>query len=339
MSAHLIIKSSRARLVVLTVLLAIAFFATTAGPAGAATGICESLAGGVIEVEGTGGSGTQPTGYATLGAAFTAINTGVHTGTLVIDVCGNTTEGTATATLNASGSGAASYTTLTISPAGGAARTISGATTAGNPDDRLERRGQRHDRRFEHRRKFADDRQYDGFGDFGHLDDPVHRRRDQQRDHQFEPSGLGLVVGRHQRRDRLLQHRRRNGERQRQQYDLEQQYRPRGREPADQGDPGQRLHHHDGDRQQRHRHQQQQHLRLLRRGGHQRRRRDERRVQRLVDHQQPVLPNRNAHLDHGLAPRRRSTSAIRRRRPARRASLSPATRSASPRTPKPAPIP
>ncbi|HBL25538.1 MAG TPA: hypothetical protein DD490_01750, partial [Acidobacteria bacterium] len=104
-----------------------------AAPAVAAVGTCESLPGGVVEVEGTGGSGVQPTGYATLGAAFTAINTGVHTGTLAIDVCGNTAEGTATATLNASGSGAASYTTLTLSPVGGAARTISGATTAGNP--------------------------------------------------------------------------------------------------------------------------------------------------------------------------------------------------------------
>lgn len=110
----------------------------TAGPASFeptpfTTGTCESLPGGVVEVEGTGGSGTQPTGYATLGAAFTAINNGVHTGTIVIDVCGNTTEGTASATLNASGSGAAVYTTITMSPAGGAARTISGTTTAGNP--------------------------------------------------------------------------------------------------------------------------------------------------------------------------------------------------------------
>lgn len=94
---------------------------------------CESLPGGVIEVEGTGGSGAQPTGYSTLAAAFTAINGGVHTGTIVVDVCGNTTEGTSTSTINASGAGAASYTSITISPAGGASRTISGATTAGNP--------------------------------------------------------------------------------------------------------------------------------------------------------------------------------------------------------------
>ena len=96
-------------------------------------GTCESLPGGVIEVEGTGGTGTQPTGYATLGAAFAAINTGVHTGAIVIDVCGDTTEGTATAILNASGTGSALYTGITISPAGGAGRTISGATTAGSP--------------------------------------------------------------------------------------------------------------------------------------------------------------------------------------------------------------
>lgn len=100
-------------------------------PSPFATGTCDASPLGNIEVEGTGGSGTQPTAYATLAAAFTAINTGVHTGTITIDVCGDTTE-TATATLNASG-GSASYTTITMSPAGGAARTISGAVTAGNP--------------------------------------------------------------------------------------------------------------------------------------------------------------------------------------------------------------
>ncbi len=96
-------------------------------------GTCESLPGGVIEVEGTGGSGAQPTGYATLGLAFAAINTGVHTGAIAIDVCGDTNEAAATALLNASGTGASSYTAITISPAGGAARTITGATTAGSP--------------------------------------------------------------------------------------------------------------------------------------------------------------------------------------------------------------
>jgi hypothetical protein len=84
----------------------------------------------LIEVESTGGTsiGTYPT----LGAAFTAINGGTHTGTITIDVCFDTTE-TATAVLNASGSGAASYTSIVIAPAGGGARTISGAIAAGSP--------------------------------------------------------------------------------------------------------------------------------------------------------------------------------------------------------------
>lgn len=70
--------------------------------------------------------------YPTLKGAFDAINAGTHTGTITIDIVGDTTE-TATAVLNASGSGAASYTSITISPSGGAARTISGAITAGSP--------------------------------------------------------------------------------------------------------------------------------------------------------------------------------------------------------------
>jgi CSLREA domain-containing protein len=76
-----------------------------------------------IDVESSGG--TAAAQYATLGAAFTAINAGTHTGTITIEVCGNTTE-TASAVLNASGSGAASYSAISISPLGGAARTISG---------------------------------------------------------------------------------------------------------------------------------------------------------------------------------------------------------------------
>ncbi|MBS1797763.1 MAG: hypothetical protein JSS81_28330, partial [Acidobacteria bacterium] len=93
-------------------------------------GSCDTA--GPIEVESSGGT-TTPTAYATLGGAFGAINAGTHTGTITIDVCGDSSEGTTSAALNASGSGAASYTAITISPAGGAARTISGATTAGSP--------------------------------------------------------------------------------------------------------------------------------------------------------------------------------------------------------------
>ena len=90
---------------------------------------CEAVPIGNIEVEGTGGSSTQPSGYPTLGAAFTAINSGSHTGSISIDVCGNTTE-VATAALNASGSGTALYSSITIRPSGGTARTISGTLAA-----------------------------------------------------------------------------------------------------------------------------------------------------------------------------------------------------------------
>jgi hypothetical protein len=84
-----------------------------------------------IDVTATGG--TPAASYTTLKGAFDAINAGTHTGTITIGVSGNTAEGTATAALNASGSGAASYASIVVSPTGGAARTISGATTAGNP--------------------------------------------------------------------------------------------------------------------------------------------------------------------------------------------------------------
>ncbi|HUR66989.1 MAG TPA: HYR domain-containing protein [Chitinophagaceae bacterium] len=59
--------------------------------------------------------------YATLGAAFTAINAGAQTGAvIIIDIVGGTTEA-ATASLNAG-----TWTSITISPSGGASRTITG---------------------------------------------------------------------------------------------------------------------------------------------------------------------------------------------------------------------
>lgn len=70
--------------------------------------------------------------YTTLKGAFDAINAGTHTGVITVDINGDTTE-TATAVLNASGSGAASYTSIVITPSGGVTRTISGAATAGTP--------------------------------------------------------------------------------------------------------------------------------------------------------------------------------------------------------------
>jgi hypothetical protein len=64
--------------------------------------------------------------YATLAAAFTAINGGVQTGPIIISVEGDTNEGVSSATL-----GAGTWTSLTITPVG--PRTITGATTAGSP--------------------------------------------------------------------------------------------------------------------------------------------------------------------------------------------------------------
>lgn len=99
----------------------------TSGPAVAnleplTIGTCDTA--GPIEVESSGGT-TAPTAYATLKLAFDAIIAGTHTGTINIEVCGNTTE-TATAALTASGVGSASYTSVTIRPVGGA-RIIEGS--------------------------------------------------------------------------------------------------------------------------------------------------------------------------------------------------------------------
>lgn len=96
---------------------------TSVAPLSPATpGTCDSLSGGLIEVEGTGGGGTQ-TGYANLVAAFASINNGLHTGTITVDICGSTPQDDP-AILLASGSGVSNYTSIVISPAGGLARTI-----------------------------------------------------------------------------------------------------------------------------------------------------------------------------------------------------------------------
>jgi hypothetical protein len=96
-------------------------FATTAQ---AALGVCDAVPPDNVEVEATAGT-PGPTSYNTLKAAFDAINAGTHQGSISIEVCGNTTE-TASAALNASGSGAAVYTAVSIKPVGGAARSVSG---------------------------------------------------------------------------------------------------------------------------------------------------------------------------------------------------------------------
>jgi len=89
-----------------------------------------SSASAQVNVTATGG--TLAASYTTVKGAFDAINAGTHLGTIGIALVGDTTE-TAPAVLNASGAGAASYTSIGISPSGGAARTISGAIAAGAP--------------------------------------------------------------------------------------------------------------------------------------------------------------------------------------------------------------
>ncbi|WP_212003795.1 MBG domain-containing protein [Chitinophaga sp. HK235] len=66
-----------------------------------------------------------PTTYPTLKAAFDAVNTGTHQGQLNLTITGNTTE-TATATLNASGTGGANYSDISIKPATGTTPVVSG---------------------------------------------------------------------------------------------------------------------------------------------------------------------------------------------------------------------
>lgn len=74
----------------------------------------------------TATAGTTTGDYTTLKTCFDAINAGTHQGVIAISMTGSTTE-TASAVLNASGSGSASYSSIVISPSGGAARTISGS--------------------------------------------------------------------------------------------------------------------------------------------------------------------------------------------------------------------
>ncbi|MCS6844663.1 MAG: hypothetical protein NZ528_10155 [Caldilineales bacterium] len=69
-------------------------------------------------------AGGSSAGYGTLKGAFDAINAGTHTGAIDVKINGNTTE-TAPAVLNASGSGSASYTAVTIGP-GNASVAVSG---------------------------------------------------------------------------------------------------------------------------------------------------------------------------------------------------------------------
>jgi uncharacterized protein YjdB len=76
-----------------------------------------------ISVTATGG--TTSATYTTLNAAINAINAGTHTGVIKISVTGNTTE-PAASTLNQTGLGGASYSRISIKPAGATTPTIQG---------------------------------------------------------------------------------------------------------------------------------------------------------------------------------------------------------------------
>jgi hypothetical protein len=88
-----------------------------------APGTCDG--GSNVDVESTGG--TALAGYATVKLAFDAINAGTHTGTIIIEICSNTTEGATPATLNSSGAGAANYLTINMYPI------ADGVVVTGNP--------------------------------------------------------------------------------------------------------------------------------------------------------------------------------------------------------------
>src|SRR5262249_15119418 len=81
---------------------------------------------GPVTVKATAGV-LGPTDYLTVKAAFDAINAGTHQGLITIWILGDTVE-TASAVLNASGTGSSSFGALLMLPSG--ARTISGTLAA-----------------------------------------------------------------------------------------------------------------------------------------------------------------------------------------------------------------
>ena len=67
-----------------------------------------------VSVSSSGGTTTGT--YATVNAAFTAINAGTHTGAITVTVTANTTEPVTPVPLLASGTASSSYTGITIKP-------------------------------------------------------------------------------------------------------------------------------------------------------------------------------------------------------------------------------
>jgi hypothetical protein len=85
-----------------------------------------------INVTRAGNVSVNPGGgtFGTLKEAFDAINAGTHTGAVSVSIFADTIEA-APAVLNASGTGSAAYTSVSVTPSG--ARTVSGAIAAGSP--------------------------------------------------------------------------------------------------------------------------------------------------------------------------------------------------------------
>ena len=75
--------------------------------------ILSSISFGQVDL--TASAGTSTGTYTTLKAAFDALNAGTHQGVVTINISANTTE-TASAVLNSSGAGSASYTSILIQP-------------------------------------------------------------------------------------------------------------------------------------------------------------------------------------------------------------------------------
>jgi hypothetical protein len=82
---------------------------------GSAVACPANLSVGPATVTATGGV-IGPSSYTTLGAAFSAVNGGTHTGAVTIEICASLNEGVTPATLNSSGAGPASYTSLLVHP-------------------------------------------------------------------------------------------------------------------------------------------------------------------------------------------------------------------------------
>jgi hypothetical protein len=81
---------------------------------------CNSLYSQPIVVNSTGGTfSANYTSLTQAGGAFSAINAGIHTGTITISVTSDVITEDGANALNASGSGSAFYTSLLIQPFGG----------------------------------------------------------------------------------------------------------------------------------------------------------------------------------------------------------------------------